>query len=242
MLHDNRLDFRRQVVFLRQRQTIAGVRGDNRGGYIRVGSVVRVVAHLVFLEVQRALEFPDVMEIRARARQQRVRADFLRRRFRQIRHHNRVVICAGRFQQQAAQQRLIRIRQFQQLRGRGEVERRLEHGLEADGNQAAQNAARHRPHGVVHHAGYIVGGHQAQGEDDDHVHHRRNHAGNHHAHALRLILQIPHGDRAGNNAREYQMHHFRRVGVGAARAKPRRNQRRGERGGNADARTQQRGQ
>ena len=242
MLHDNHLDFRRQVVFLRQRQTIAGMRRNNRGGYIWVGAVVRVIAHLVFLEVQRALEFPDVMEIRACARQQRIRADFLRRRFRQIRHHNRVVIRSGRFQQQTAQQRLIRVRQFQQLRGRGEVERRLEHGLEADGNQAAQNAARHRPHGVVHHAGYIVGGHQAHGEDNDHIHHRDNHARNHHADTLRLILQVLHGDDAGDDAREYQMHHFRRVGVGTARAKPRRNQRHGERGGNADARTQQRSQ
>lgn len=57
-----------------------GMLGQDRGGYARIGFVMRIFAHLIFLEIHRADELADIVVIRADAGQQRVRADSFRRR------------------------------------------------------------------------------------------------------------------------------------------------------------------
>ncbi len=208
VLHDNRLDFARQMILLRQQKSVMRMRRHDGGGHIRIGSVVRVFAHLIFLEIQRTLKLADVMEIRARTCQERIRADFFRRRLRQIRDDNRMMIRARSLKQQPSQQRLIRVRQFEQFAWCRQIERRFKHRLESHRNQTAEDTASGRPDRVIHRIEQIAGGHQSDRQNDNHVQHCRNHAGDHHAYALRLVLEETHHDHAGHDAAHHQVHHF----------------------------------
>lgn len=67
VLHDDVLNLLGQAVLLGHDEAVAGVSGHDGGAHVGVGVLVGVVADLVFLEIQGALELADVVEIRARA-------------------------------------------------------------------------------------------------------------------------------------------------------------------------------
>ena len=217
MLDDDPLNLRRQVEALGQGQAIGGMGRQDGGGNIGIRAVMGVIAALVLLEVQRALELADIMEIRAGTGQERIGADSFRRRLGQVRHDDGVMIGAGGFHQQTAQQGLIRIGQLQELGGRRQVEGRLEHRLESDCDQAADHAARHRPHRIGHGVVQIRCRHEAMGQHQRHVHAGHQHAADDGSHTLGFAGEELHGNHAADDAGHQEGHHFLGIGAVAAR-------------------------
>ena len=78
---------------------------------------------LVLDEVVGLVDLADVVVVRRHAAEQRVRPDRLGRRFGERRDLQAVVVSARRFDREAPQQRLARIRQFQQRHARRDAER-----------------------------------------------------------------------------------------------------------------------
>ena len=85
-----------------------------------------VAAGLVLDEGERVRELADVVVVGGDAGHQRVGADGLGRAFGEVADHQRVVVRAGRLDQQAAQQRLRRVGQLQQLEDGQDPEDRAE--------------------------------------------------------------------------------------------------------------------
>ena len=77
-----------------------------------------LAAGLVLDEGERVGQLADVVVVGGDAREQRVGADRLGRPLGQVADHQRVVVRAGRLEQQPAQQRLGRIGQLEQLERR----------------------------------------------------------------------------------------------------------------------------
>ena len=119
VLRNHLADPRWQPIPLRELDAIGDVsrdhlcRGDRIERVVDVGDGVR----LVLDEGPRPLEFADVVVVGGDANQQRIGADHLSRALGEIADHDAVVIRAGRFHQQAAQQRLGGIGQLEQLHG-----------------------------------------------------------------------------------------------------------------------------
>ena len=77
--------------------------------------VVAVVPlRLVLDEVVGHLRLADVVVVAGHARQQRVRADRLRRGLREVSQHERVLVGAGRLERESAQKRQVLVRQLEQ--------------------------------------------------------------------------------------------------------------------------------
>ena len=115
----------RNALVLRHLRAVARVGGQYGRAHARVGAVVRIVAHLVFLEVAGALQLAHVVVIRAHAGEQRVRAHLVRGGLGQIGHDDGMVIRARRFQQKPSQKRLVGVGKLNQLGRRDHVEHPL---------------------------------------------------------------------------------------------------------------------
>ena len=121
VLHDDILYLLGKAVILRKRKPV-GRMGDQDGrGNKGIGHLVRVLAKLVFLEIDRTFHLTDIVEIRADAGKQRIGADGFGRAFSQIGDDNGMMVGAGRLQQKPAQQRMVGVGQFQQLAGCGKL-------------------------------------------------------------------------------------------------------------------------
>ena len=88
---------------------------------------MRIAAGLVLDEGRRVPHLPDVVVVRAHACDEWIGADHLGCALGEVRHEQRVVIRAGRAQQQLPQQRMVRIRELTQLEDRGDAEQVAEH-------------------------------------------------------------------------------------------------------------------
>ena len=96
--------------------------------HLGVELVVDVVAAgLVLDERERVRELADVVVVRRDAGEQRIGADRLGRALREVADHQRVVVRAGRLDEEPAQQRLRRVRQLEQLEHREDPEHVAEH-------------------------------------------------------------------------------------------------------------------
>ena len=239
MLADHVDDRLGQAVLARQLHAVAGVLRQNRGRNARVGLVVRVFAHLVFLKIHRANQLADVVIICADAGKQRVRADRLRRGLRQVRDHHRVVIGARRFDHQPPQERLIRVGKLDQLGGRDEVERRFQNRLQAD----AEHGGNHRAaDGVGHirpHAAHVAGRQRADADEDAEIHRADHKAADHDHHAGRVFAHHPDGDQPAQRTGQQDAHRLRRDQPRALRRQQGDNQRQRHVGHIRRARAQQ---
>ena len=92
MLADDVNDRLRNALLLSHHAAVTGVRRQNGGGNARIGAVMGIVAHLVFLEVERALELAHVVVVGAYAGQHAVGADCVGGGLGQVGHYYRVVI------------------------------------------------------------------------------------------------------------------------------------------------------
>ena len=209
VLHNNLLNLRGQVIFLRQLQAVPGMGRNNGRRNIGIGAIVRVFSHLIFLEIQRPLQFANIMEVGARARKQRICANFFCCRLGQVGHHNRMVICARSLNKQPTQKRLIGISQLQKLAGRSQIKHGFNHRLKANRQHAAEHTANHAPDGVVHHDRQVCGCHQSHCQHHAKVHQRHHKAAQYHAHALRPPLQEMHRYHAADQRGEHQVHQLR---------------------------------
>ena len=114
---------------------------EDLGRRLRVELVVDVVAAGLVLDVrERVGQLADVVVVGGDAGEQRVGADRLGGPLGQVGDHDRVVVGAGRLDQQAAQQRLRRVRQLEQLEHRQDPEHVAEHR-----EGARPRRPRHRP-------------------------------------------------------------------------------------------------
>ena len=105
-------------------------------------AVVPVLALLVLAEVERVPALSDVVVVRARARQQRVGADGLRRVLHQRPDDDGVVVGARRLDDELLERRVVQVGQLQQLDVRGVAE----HGL--DERRERHHHHRHRQRGA----------------------------------------------------------------------------------------------
>ena len=94
------------------------------------------------MNADRVRELADVVVVRRDARDQRVGPDRLRGALGEVADHQRVVVRAGRLDQQPAEQRLRRVRQLEQLEHGQQPEHVPEHGERSD--RGHRRAARRR--------------------------------------------------------------------------------------------------
>ncbi len=92
---DDFADFGRHAVAGKIRLRVLEVRYDEARAFFRRKGVVNIAAVLIFLKVERAAQFANIMIHGSRSRQQRVCANGFRRAFRQRRRHHAVVVGAG---------------------------------------------------------------------------------------------------------------------------------------------------
>ena len=217
MLDDDILNFLRQMILLGQHHAVPGMGGDNGGGNIGIGMLVRIFAQLVFLKVHGALQFADVVVIGSRAAQQGIGPHRFRRRLGQIGHDDGVVIGAGGFDHQPAQNGLIGVGQLQQL-GRGrQTEHRLHQRVQRDAQHRRHHGGQGAPQGVVHHHPHGVVSHKADGEDDDHIGKAGQEAAQQHLLAVGLPMKNDDHQKAGDKRNEQKVHDLRSVAGIAAR-------------------------
>ena len=207
VLHDDVLNLLGQAVLLGHDEAVAGVGGHDGGAHVGVGVLVGVVADLVFLEIQGALELADVVEIRARAGQQGVAAHGLGGGLGQIGHDDAVVIRARRLNQQAAQQGMVGIAQLQELCRGGQVEEGLHQRVQRDAQHRGQQRAARAPQGVCEHVGDGGIGHKPDGEDDDDVGDGREDAAEQHLLAVGPAADDAHGQQPADEGGEQEVDH-----------------------------------
>ena len=199
-----------QPVFLPQRHAVAHVRDEDLRRHLRLGVVVRVLAHLVLLEVVGALELADVMIVCAHAHEQRVRSDGLRRGLGNVGDDDRVVIGARRLDHQPAQQRLVGVGQLQQLGGRHQVERGLQQRLDAHADDGGHKAAQRGEERAVEHGLDVVVRQDAHAQHNAQIAHAHQQAGDEQAHARGAPAQRIDARRAAHDARQRHGDRLRR--------------------------------
>ncbi|MNC44795.1 hypothetical protein D3C75_937130 [compost metagenome] len=96
---------------------------------------------LVLNEIKRPFGLADIVIIGAYPAEQPIRANGLRRRFRQVADHHAVMIGSRRFRKQLAQQGMVRIRQLHKLQCRQNPEGSLEERHQTDNQHGRQQAA-----------------------------------------------------------------------------------------------------
>ena len=104
MLRDERGHDRGEASLLGKGEPVGHVALDDLRRLRRRNLVMRVAAaRLVFDEIQRVAEFPDVVVVAAHAAQQAVRPDTVARRFDEVRHRHAVGVRPRRLERQASQ-------------------------------------------------------------------------------------------------------------------------------------------
>ena len=196
-----------QAILLGHLRAVAGMGGEDGRGDARVGAVVGVVAHLVLLEVHGPLELTHVVVVRAHAGQQTVCAHGGGGGLGQIRHDDGVVVGAGGLHQQAAQQRLIGVRELNELCAGGQIEHQLQQRLQADGQHRAEHAAAQRPQGIGQGGVQVRAGDQADGHGDDEVGCGDGEARKQRAGAQLLAGEHQRGDGAGCEGHQHHREH-----------------------------------
>ena len=127
VLRDERDERLRQAGLVGEVDAVDHVLLEDLGADLRVELVVDVVATgLVLDERERVRELADVVVVGRHAGHQRVGADRLGRALGQVADHQRVVVRAGRLDQQPAQERLRRVGQLEQLEDGQDPEHRAE--------------------------------------------------------------------------------------------------------------------
>ena len=207
VLHDDVLNLLGQAVLLGHDEAVAGMRGDDGGAHVGVGVLMRVVADLVFLEIQGPLELADVVEIRARAGQQGIAAHGLGGGLGEVGHDDAVVVGARRLDQQAAQQGVVGIAQLQELSRGGQVEEGLRQRVQRDAQHRGQQRAAGAPQGVCEHVGHGGIGHETDGQDDDDVGDGRHDAAQQHLLAVGPAADDAHGQQAADEGGEQEVDH-----------------------------------
>ena len=116
------------VVLVRQLDAVSHVRDDDFGTF-GIGEVVMrtVSAMLVFSEIHRILDFPDVVIQGTRPRQKRVAADFVEHFFAQVGDLDGMLERAWSRGRQLPEQRRIGVAQLQQRKRSGHAEEALQH-------------------------------------------------------------------------------------------------------------------
>ena len=97
------------------------------------------------MNAERVRELADVVVVGRDARDERVGADGLGRPLGEVADHQRVVVRAGRLEEQPPQQRLRRVRQLEQLEDRGDAEEVAEDREGADRGHAPSQPAADAP-------------------------------------------------------------------------------------------------
>ena len=216
MLSDDVLDLDGQLGLLCHDQTVAGMRGDDGGTDVGIGMLMRIFADLVFLEIQGTLELADVVEVSAGAGQEGIAVNRFGGGFRQVGHNDGMVVGAGSFNEQAAQKRMVGVAEFQQLRGRGQVEDALQQRIQRN----AQNCGKQRASAAVQRIGEDLAhggvGHESNGKDDDHIGKGRNDAGKEHLLTERLALDDMNGKQAADEGSKENVDHGCAIGAVAA--------------------------
>ncbi len=115
----------RQAVFVRQRHAVGDVADDGDRGLFGFDILVRVhlSGRLVFDEEGCVFGFANVVEQRADAGQQLVRADGFGGLLGQVGDLQTVLVGAGRISQEILQERKFGAGDFQQVQGGGESQR-----------------------------------------------------------------------------------------------------------------------
>ena len=96
------------------------------------------------MNAKRVRELPDVVVVGGHAGDERIATDRLRGALGQVADHQRVVIGPGRLDQESAQERLRRVREFQELEHREDPEDRTQDGEEPDRRDAGAGCAGRR--------------------------------------------------------------------------------------------------
>ncbi len=186
-----------QARLAREAHAVGDVVDDDPRALLRIEHIVDVVAvGLVLDEEGRAQRLADVVVEHRHPREERVAADQFDRALSQVRDDDAVVIGAGRLARQLVEERLVGVRQLQQLQMGGDaeeppqeaerpegqhgrqpaVERRHDrdlrqaHGVERAGGQAETGADREDrqsdPHAGPEEVGDAVGPPEEEGPDD----------------------------------------------------------------------------
>ena len=170
VLRDVRDQCLRQARPVSQVDAVHHVLLEDPGAHFGLELVVDVLASgLVLDERQRVGELADVVVIGGNASHQLIRADRLRGALGEIPDHQRVVVGAGRLDQQPAQQRLRRIGKLQELEDGQDSEHRPEDGERADGGDPRAGPRRHRRERELQDATQVACAEQREDGDDERV-------------------------------------------------------------------------
>ena len=158
-----------------------------------------VAAGLVLDERERVRQLADIVVIRCHAGHQRIGADRLGRALGEVADHQRVVVRAGRLDQEPAQERLRRVRQLEQLEDGQDPEHRAERRERADRRDPRSGGRCRRGEPQLEHAAQVAGAEQREDQHDQRLDHEDRDRG------LDEDLQpvaTPDGDDAGHPAEE----------------------------------------
>ena len=121
------------------------------------------------MNAERVRELADVVVVGRHAGQQRIGADRLRRPLGEVADHQRVVVRAGRLDEQPAQERLRRVRELEQLEDRQDPEQAAEDRERADRRDRRARRRRDRRADELEEAADVVEPEQRERRDDEHV-------------------------------------------------------------------------
>ena len=206
----NHIDDRsRQMMLARQFYAVAGMLGENRRRYARIGLIMRILANLILLEIQRTHKLADVMIICAHAGEHRIRADGLCRSFRQISHDHGMMIGARRFDHKPAKQRLIRIRKLDKLGRRDQIESCFQNRLQAHTHDRRCDSAQHRMHHNIKHAAHTAGHKRIDAQQQRHICRADDQTRDKNIHAGRIAAHQIDGEHAAHIGHQQDTEHLR---------------------------------
>ena len=151
---------------------------EDPGAHLRIELVVDILAAgLILDECQRVRKLADVVVIGCDTSDERVGADGLRGPFRQVPDHERVVVGAWGFDEQAAQERLRWIGQFQELEDGQDPEHGAEDSERPDRRHTGPHGGHSGPEPQLQNAPQVARTQQREDRDDhgvdDEGRHRR---------------------------------------------------------------------
>ena len=129
------------------------------------------------------------MEICSCPRKNRIGANPLCRRLREVRDNDRVVVGARGLQQQTPEQRMVWICKLQELAGRRKVEDRLKDRLQSDRDDTGNDSARKRVERFRRQHRVVDGCHQPHHDQADNVDQPDQRAADHRAQTLRAPVE-----------------------------------------------------
>ena len=170
VLRDERNERLGKLALVGDVDPVGDVLLEDLGGDLGVQLVVDVLAAgLVLDERERVRQLADVVVIRRHAGKERIRADRFRRPLGEVADHQRMVIGAGRLDEQPSHERLRRVRQLEQLENRQDPEEVAEDRKAADGRDGRAGRRRKRGTDELEEPTEIMGTEQGERRYDQDV-------------------------------------------------------------------------